>query len=185
MFVLRIKQIETALAAGRLDEACQLLAEPDVRAHRRGQALVTDVSQQLQQRAAQHLQAQQYEAALQDCYRAWRWPAISRNWNSSAPRGRRLGPAPATTGAAGRAAAGRSAAAGPGRAVRGTATLRATAGRRGTPRGLVGTNRATARAGGGGTGASAGGVVATGCSRSRAGAATSRTAAPTSRTCCR
>lgn len=70
MFVLRIKQIETALAAGRLDEACQLLAEPDMRAHRRGQALVTDVSRHLQQRAAQHLEAQQYEAALQDCYRA-------------------------------------------------------------------------------------------------------------------
>ncbi len=70
VFALRIKQVETALAAGRLEEACQLLAQPDLRAHRRGQALVTDITRRLQERIEQHLQAAQYEAALQDCHRA-------------------------------------------------------------------------------------------------------------------
>lgn len=70
MFSLKIKQAETALSEGRLDEAYQLLSDPDVRSHRRGQALITQVTDRLHHRIEQHLQQSQFEAALQDCHRA-------------------------------------------------------------------------------------------------------------------
>ena len=70
MFALKIKQAETAISDGRLEEACQLLSQPEVRAHRRGQALIAEVIRRLQQRIEQHLVQRQFEAALEDCHRA-------------------------------------------------------------------------------------------------------------------
>jgi hypothetical protein len=70
VFSLKIKQAETALGEGRLDEACQLLSDPQLRSHRRGQALITQVTHRLRHRIEEHLQQSQFEAALQDCHRA-------------------------------------------------------------------------------------------------------------------
>ncbi len=70
MLALKIKQTEIALADGRLDEACELLTQSDVRTHRRGQSLIMEATKRLRQRMDAHLQQQQFEAALRDCQRA-------------------------------------------------------------------------------------------------------------------
>ena len=66
MLFLRIKQVETALKDGRLDEAYELLAESDAREHRRGQELTGQLVQALLDRGRCHLENDQPEQALCD-----------------------------------------------------------------------------------------------------------------------
>ena len=70
MFDMRFKRIQTAIADGRLDEAYELLREPDLRTHRQGQKLLTKLSEACIQRGREHLAAQRLAAALDDCNRA-------------------------------------------------------------------------------------------------------------------
>lgn len=70
MFDIRFKRIETALDDARLDEAWSLLSEPDVRAHRLGQKLLTRLTQAYLKRGREHLDAGHLDAALADCGRA-------------------------------------------------------------------------------------------------------------------
>lgn len=66
LLIVRIKRCESALAGGRLDEACELLRRPDVRAHRRGQELTDAAVVALVQRGREHLAAGRLAAASED-----------------------------------------------------------------------------------------------------------------------
>ena len=70
MLFLTIRQAEVALADGRLDEAYQLVQSDRLRAHRRGQALVTRLIQKLLERGRAHLSAGRATQALIDCQKA-------------------------------------------------------------------------------------------------------------------
>lgn len=70
MFDMRFKRIQTALADGRLDEAFDLLSDPDLRAHRTGQKLLTRLGEACIKRGQEHLAAQRLAPALEDCNRA-------------------------------------------------------------------------------------------------------------------
>jgi len=67
---LRMKQAETALKDGRLDEAYELLGEADVRDHRRGQELTSQLVQALLDRGRGHLENDQPEQAHTDAAKA-------------------------------------------------------------------------------------------------------------------
>ena len=70
MRMLQIKQAECALADGRLDEACELIADSDLRAHRRGQELLGRLVAGLIARGERHLAAGNAPQALADCEKA-------------------------------------------------------------------------------------------------------------------
>jgi hypothetical protein len=70
VLILQIKQAETALADGRLDEAYDLLKKEEVRAHRKGQKLITRLAKALMQRAQDHMAQQRLPQALADCNKA-------------------------------------------------------------------------------------------------------------------
>lgn len=71
MLILRIRQAETALRDGRLDEACVLAMEEPVRGHRHGQRLITRLSEALRVRGEAHLAAGRPEEALADGRKAF------------------------------------------------------------------------------------------------------------------
>lgn len=64
--MLQLKQAETALRDGRLDEAYDLLAATDVRRHRRGQDLMGQLTDALLQRGRMHLDQDRPEQAHAD-----------------------------------------------------------------------------------------------------------------------
>lgn len=70
MFDIRFKQIEAALNDGRLDQAWELLSDTDVRSHKAGQKLLTQLTGAYLKRGRQHLEAGHLDAALADCGRA-------------------------------------------------------------------------------------------------------------------
>src|SRR5690349_13433696 len=71
MLFLQIKQAEVALADARLDEAYQLIqADPALRSHRWGQALITDLARKLVERSESHLKDGRATLALTDCDKA-------------------------------------------------------------------------------------------------------------------
>lgn len=70
MLFLQIRQAETALADGRLDEAYRLVQFDALRSHRRGQAVVTGLVGKLIERARAHLQGGRPMPALLDCDKA-------------------------------------------------------------------------------------------------------------------
>ncbi|WP_428939833.1 hypothetical protein [Fontivita pretiosa] len=70
MLFLTIRQAEVALADGRLDEAYQLVQSDRLRAHRRGQTLVTRLIHKLLERGRAHLSAGRAAQALIDCEKA-------------------------------------------------------------------------------------------------------------------
>jgi hypothetical protein len=70
VLIVRIKQCEAALANGRLEEAFELVRQPDLRAHRRGQELVGEIAKALLNRGRTHLGAGALTEAASDCDRA-------------------------------------------------------------------------------------------------------------------
>ena len=66
MVILRIKQAQAALAAGRLNEAAELLGHAEARAHRQGQKLLGRLAAALLTRGREHLAAGRLEPALAD-----------------------------------------------------------------------------------------------------------------------
>jgi tetratricopeptide (TPR) repeat protein len=65
-----MRQAETALRDGRLDEAFELAQAADVREHRRGQDLIGRLARALAQRGNEHLTAGRLTQASADCERA-------------------------------------------------------------------------------------------------------------------
>lgn len=72
MLIVRIRQAETALEAGRLDEAYDLVQAADVRSHRRGQDLVSRLVHAFVQRGQGHLDGQRWQQALGDVQKAFK-----------------------------------------------------------------------------------------------------------------
>src|SRR5215468_10170621 len=70
MLILRIRHAETAVADGRLDEAFDLIKDPKLRSHRRGQDLLTKLVSALAKRGREHLKADRFAQALTDCEKA-------------------------------------------------------------------------------------------------------------------
>jgi hypothetical protein len=67
VFNLPLRQAETALREGRLNEAFQLATRPDVREHRDGQRLITRLSEEFLSRGRGHLEAGRFSEARSDC----------------------------------------------------------------------------------------------------------------------
>ncbi len=72
MLIVTLKQIEAALAAGRLDEAYQRVQSADVREHQRGQELLGQVASALAARGREHLEASRLDEAGADADKAAR-----------------------------------------------------------------------------------------------------------------
>ena len=72
MFQLQLKRIDTAIAAGRLDEAFDLLISAPQREHREGQRVVDSLAEHLVRRAEQHLREQRPGDAKSDTHKAIR-----------------------------------------------------------------------------------------------------------------
>lgn len=72
MLILRIRQAETALKDGRLDEAFELVQGESVRRHCRGQHLIGRVTRALVQRGRTHLSAGLCEQAMIDAEKVTR-----------------------------------------------------------------------------------------------------------------
>ncbi|MBN1345040.1 MAG: hypothetical protein JXQ73_20265 [Phycisphaerae bacterium] len=72
MLILRIRQAETALWDGRLDEAFDLARREEVRSHRQGQQLVGDLARALVARGWEHLKVGRLSEAMSDCGKAAR-----------------------------------------------------------------------------------------------------------------
>lgn len=70
MLILRIRQAETALKDGRLDEAYELACTDEVRAHYRGQQLIGRLTRALIDRGRGHLTEARWQQALADCEKA-------------------------------------------------------------------------------------------------------------------
>lgn len=72
MFNLRLRQAETALKDGRLDEACSLAVERGIRECHKGQKLIGRLARALVERGREHLSAGAMEQAMADCEQAGR-----------------------------------------------------------------------------------------------------------------
>ena len=70
LLFVRLKAAEKALRAGRLDEAYRLAAAPDLRAHRRGAAVLQELTDKFLDRARGHFRAERCAEALIDLDRA-------------------------------------------------------------------------------------------------------------------
>jgi hypothetical protein len=70
VLILRLKQCERALADGRLDEAYDLARQSDVRTHRRGQELISELVKALIERGRRHLAQGRLLAASADADKA-------------------------------------------------------------------------------------------------------------------
>lgn len=70
MFNLRLKQVQSAMSDGQLDEAFRLVSGEEVKKHRKGQKLAAKLAKALAKRGKDHLAAQRPEQALSDCNKA-------------------------------------------------------------------------------------------------------------------
>jgi hypothetical protein len=70
VLILRIRQAECALADGRLDEAFEIAQADEIRSHRHGQKLIGRLARAIVQRGQQHLAANRFQPALNDCNKA-------------------------------------------------------------------------------------------------------------------
>ncbi len=70
MLILRLKQAESAMADGRLDEAFDIVQSDSIRQHRRGQKLVSRLARALAKRGQENLDAERTQLALLDCNKA-------------------------------------------------------------------------------------------------------------------
>ena len=70
MLFLRLKQAQSAIADGRLDEALCLVQSEDIRQHRRGQKLISRLARTFTKRGQVNLEAERLQLALMDCNKA-------------------------------------------------------------------------------------------------------------------
>jgi hypothetical protein len=71
VLIVRIRQAETAVQDGRLDEAYELAHAPDLRGHRRGQDLLSRLVLAFVRRGQEHLAGQRWQQALADAQKAF------------------------------------------------------------------------------------------------------------------
>jgi hypothetical protein len=67
VLILRLKQAESAMADGRLDEAFDIVQSDSIRQHRRGQKLIGRLARKLAERGQENLDAERVQLALLDC----------------------------------------------------------------------------------------------------------------------
>jgi predicted transcriptional regulator len=67
VLILRLKQAETAVADGRLDEAFDIVQSEQIRQHRRGQKLISRLARAFVKRGQENLEAERVQLALIDC----------------------------------------------------------------------------------------------------------------------
>ncbi len=70
LLIVRLRAAESALRDGRIDEAYRLAGAADLRAHRRGAAVLAGLSELFLERARQHYRADRFTEALIDLDRA-------------------------------------------------------------------------------------------------------------------
>jgi hypothetical protein len=70
VLILRLKQAETAVADGRLDEAFEIVQSEQIRQHRRGQKLIGRLASAFAKRGQENLEAERIQSALGDCNKA-------------------------------------------------------------------------------------------------------------------
>lgn len=70
LLIVRLRAAESALRDGRIDEAYRLASAADLRAHRRGAAVLVALSEHFLDRARQHYRADRFTEALIDLDRA-------------------------------------------------------------------------------------------------------------------
>lgn len=70
MLILQLKQAETAMADGRLDEAFEIVRSEPLRRHRRGQKLIGRLARAYVARGQENLAAERIQPALLDCNKA-------------------------------------------------------------------------------------------------------------------
>ena len=70
MLILRLKQAESAIADGRLDEAFDIVQSEDIKQHRRGQKLIGRLARAFTKRGQENLDAERIQLALVDCNKA-------------------------------------------------------------------------------------------------------------------
>lgn len=70
LFTVRIKAAEKALQAGRLDEAFRLVTAPDIREHRQGPNMLSQLADKFMDRARTHLEEERFAEALHDLNKA-------------------------------------------------------------------------------------------------------------------
>ncbi len=70
LLMVRLKAAENALKAGRIDEAFRMATEPDLRANRRGAAVLAKLSLKFIERSKEHFKADRYAEALLDLTKA-------------------------------------------------------------------------------------------------------------------
>ena len=70
VLILRLKQAESAIADGRLDEAFEIIQSKDVKEHRRGQKLIGQLAVAFAKRGRENLEAERVQLALVDCNKA-------------------------------------------------------------------------------------------------------------------
>ncbi len=70
LLFIRLKTAERALRDGRMDEAHRLATAPDLRAHRRGAAVLAALAERFIDRARSHYRAERFTEALMDLERA-------------------------------------------------------------------------------------------------------------------
>jgi hypothetical protein len=70
VLILRLKQAETAVADGRLDEAFEIVQSEQIRQHRRGQKLIGRLARAFAKRGQENLEAERIQLALGDCNKA-------------------------------------------------------------------------------------------------------------------
>jgi hypothetical protein len=70
VLILRLKQAESAMADGRLDEAFDIVQSKDIREHRRGQKLIGRLALAFAKRGRDNLDSERIHLALTDCNKA-------------------------------------------------------------------------------------------------------------------
>jgi hypothetical protein len=70
VLILRLKQAESAVADGRLDEAFEIVQSDGIRQHRRGQKLIGKLARAFSKRGLENLEAERIQLALIDCNKA-------------------------------------------------------------------------------------------------------------------
>lgn len=70
MLILRLKQAESAMADGRLDEAFTIVQSREIKQHRRGQKLIGQLARAFTKRGQENLNEERIQLALVDCNKA-------------------------------------------------------------------------------------------------------------------